>query len=56
MHVGRGGDGLRRLTEIAVLSRADTGLVQVITAWHVERGWQAGQSRLRTLIDDRRQS
>ncbi|AQT82000.1 conjugal transfer protein [Mycolicibacterium litorale] len=54
VHVGRGGDGLRRLTEIAVLCRADTGLVQAVTAWHVDRGRETGHPRLRNLIGERR--
>ncbi|WP_142391441.1 conjugal transfer protein TrbB [Mycobacterium sp. ENV421] len=52
--MGRRRDGTRRLTEIAVLSRADAGGVHAITAWHADRGWQDGRQLLQTLIDQRR--
>ncbi|MEZ0357190.1 TadA family conjugal transfer-associated ATPase [Mycobacterium sp. SA01] len=54
VHVGRRRDGTRRLTEIAVLCRADGGGVHAITAWHADRGWQDGRQLLQTLIDQRR--
>jgi len=53
VHVGRRRDGTRRLGEIAVLCRDDRGLVQAVTAWHADRGWQDGRQRLQTLIDKR---
>lgn len=54
VHVGRRRDGTRRLTEIAVLCRADGGGVYAMTAWHADLGWQDGRQQLQTLIDGRR--
>jgi pilus assembly protein CpaF len=54
VHVGRSVEGARRLNEIAVLCRADTGGVHAVTAWHADRGRQGGQEQLRALIDKRR--
>ncbi|MCV7176587.1 TadA family conjugal transfer-associated ATPase [Mycolicibacterium sphagni] len=54
VHVGRSVEGARRLDEIAVLSRVDTGGVHAVTAWHADRGRQGGQEQLRALIDERR--
>lgn len=54
VHVARGRNGVRRLSEVAVLCRADTGTVHAETAWHADRGWQRGQQRLQTLIEARR--
>ncbi|SBS74755.1 conserved hypothetical protein [uncultured Mycobacterium sp.] len=54
VHVGRDRDGLRRLSEVAVLCRADTGAVHAATAWHADRGWQRGQQQLEMLIEARR--
>ncbi|EHB57680.1 helicase/secretion neighborhood ATPase [Mycolicibacterium rhodesiae JS60] len=53
VHVGRGRAGARRLSEVAVLYRAETGIVHAETAWHADRGWQRGQPRLQTLIEAR---
>jgi pilus assembly protein CpaF len=53
LHVNRGPDG-RRLSEIAVLDRDDTGCVRVLPVWHVDRGWQSGAQLLRQMVDDRR--
>ena len=53
LHVNRGPDG-RRLSEIAVLDRDDTGRVRVLPVWHVDRGWQSGAQLLRQMVDDRR--
>lgn len=53
VHVSRGRSG-RRLTEIAVLDRDETGLVRAIPAWRVERGLLDGAAALRRLIDERR--
>ena len=52
VHVSRGPRG-RRLSEIAVLDRDDTGRVRVLPVWHVDRGWQSGAQLLRELLDDR---
>jgi pilus assembly protein CpaF len=53
LHVNRGPDG-RRLSEIAVLDRDDTGRVRVLPVWHVDRGWQLGAQLLRQMVDERR--
>ena len=52
LHVNRGPDG-RRLSEIGVLDRDDTGRVRVLPVWHVDRGWQSGAQLLRQMFDDR---
>lgn len=52
VHVGRGVHG-RRLTEIAVLRRADSGLVDVIPAWHADDGFLSGATELRRMIGER---
>jgi pilus assembly protein CpaF len=54
MHVSRGRDGRRRLSEIAVLRRDNNGRVHAVTAWHADRGFNAGAEQLRTLIAARR--
>jgi pilus assembly protein CpaF len=54
MHVHRGRDGRRRLNEIAVLRPDRSGLVGVATAWHADRGFDAGTEQLRALIASRR--
>ncbi len=54
VHVSRRRDGTRRLSEIAVLCRADGGGVSAVTAWHADRGWQDGRQQLGALIDGRR--
>ena len=54
MHVSRGRDGRRRLSEIAVLQRGPGGLVHATTAWHADRGLDAGAEQLRSLIAARR--
>lgn len=53
LHVSRGSDGLRRLSEIAVLRRDDTGRVIVLPAWHVDRGAGSGFRPLMQVIRDR---
>jgi len=53
LHLNRGPDG-RRLSEIAVLDRDNTGRVRVLPVWHVDRGWQSGAQLLRQMVDDRR--
>ncbi|MFN8044105.1 MAG: ATPase, T2SS/T4P/T4SS family, partial [Mycobacterium sp.] len=53
LHVSRGGDGRRRLSEIALLHRDDTGRVSALPAWHVDRGEQRGYRPLLQVIRDR---
>lgn len=50
LHAGRDGAGRRRLDEIAVLQRADDGLVAAVTAWHADRGFSCGMDRLAELL------
>jgi pilus assembly protein CpaF len=54
LHVSRGGDGRRRLSEIALLDRDEAGRVSVRTAWHVDGGAGSGYEPLTQLIRDRR--
>ncbi|KAA0104123.1 TadA family conjugal transfer-associated ATPase [Mycolicibacterium sp. P1-5] len=56
VHVSRRRDGRRRLSEIAVLCRADGGGVYAVTAWHADRGFLGGQQQLQALIDERRRT
>ena len=53
VHVSRGRDGTRRLTEIAVLQRCDDGPVVARTAWQLDRGFGCGADELNRLIADR---
>ena len=53
LHVGRGRDGQRRLSEIAVLRRGSDGLAGVLTAWHVDRGSCAGAAELESTLKGR---
>ena len=53
LHVSRGGDGRRRLSEIALLHRDDTERVSALPAWHVDRGEQRGYRPLLQVIRDR---
>ena len=53
LHVSRGGDGRRRLSEIALLHRDDTERVSALPAWHVDRGEQRGYQPLLQVIRDR---
>ena len=53
MHVSRGRDGIRRLTEIAVMQRGGDGSVVARTAWHLDRGFGCGADELNRLIADR---
>lgn len=53
LHVGRDGQGRRRLVEIAVLRRGNDGAPQVCTAWHVDDGFRDGAEHLRELLADR---
>ncbi|GJN99574.1 conjugal transfer protein [Mycobacterium marinum] len=54
LHVTRDQGGRRRLSEIAVLHRAEDGLVAAVTAWHADRGMaQDGGAVLRGLLSGR---
>lgn len=53
LHVGRGRDGHRRLSEIAVLRREVSGLVQVATAWHADNGSGIGADDLEAMLAQR---
>ncbi|BBZ78089.1 conjugal transfer protein [Mycolicibacterium anyangense] len=53
VHVSRGHDGVRRLTEIAVLQRADDGRVAARAAWRLHRGFDCGADELDRLLGDR---
>lgn len=52
LHVARRRGGARRLTEIGVIRRAGDA-VQVVSAWHVDRGFEQGATPLRELLDER---
>jgi pilus assembly protein CpaF len=56
LHVGRDHTGARRLSEIAVLRRADDGLVRAATAWQWRTGFGCGAEYLRELIEFRDRS
>ena len=53
VHVSRGRDGTRRLSEIAVLQRAEDGRVQALSAWHIDHGFGCGAEELHQAIADR---
>lgn len=53
LHVGRDPVGRRRLTEIAVLSRARDGWVVARTGWHADHGFGCGAETLNDLLDVR---
>ncbi|KUI41197.1 hypothetical protein AU197_01235 [Mycobacterium sp. IS-1590] len=53
IHVGRDRAGMRRLTEIAVLSAGADGRVSVSTAWRFGHGFGCGAQRLDGLIGER---
>lgn len=53
LHVTRDQAGRRRLSEIAILRRTDSGLVQAVPAWHVEYGMADGAADLRSLLESR---
>ena len=53
LHVGRDPVGRRRLTEIAVLSRAHDGWVIARTGWHADHGFGCGAEILNDLLDVR---
>ena len=51
LHVGRGGDGVRRLTEIALLRRQERAdACHTVTAWQLDRGVTDGAAELRRLV------
>lgn len=54
MHVSRGRDGTRRLSEIAVLQRAEDGQVHARSAWHIDHGFGCGADELHQAIAERR--
>ena len=56
LHVARDGSGRRRLSEVAVLRRADDGRVEVVPCWHYERGFGPGAEPLRDLVRTRRRT
>ncbi|MGV0790458.1 TadA family conjugal transfer-associated ATPase [Mycolicibacterium sp. XJ1819] len=54
LHVGRGSDGRRRLSEVAVLE-PDDGRVRATSAWHADRGFGCGAELLDKLVRARTQ-
>lgn len=50
LHVTRDRAGKRRLGEIAMLRRSGSGLVQVVTAWHAERGRMDAAAELDAVL------
>lgn len=53
IHVDRGPNG-RRLAQIALLRRMESGWVGALPVWDAERGFQSGIGPFRTLIAERR--
>ncbi|ORX02820.1 TadA family conjugal transfer-associated ATPase [Mycolicibacillus trivialis] len=53
LHMQRCTGGRRRLAEIAVLGRADSGLVTARTCWHADHGAGPAAGELRRLLDGR---
>ncbi|WP_099184399.1 TadA family conjugal transfer-associated ATPase [Mycobacterium kansasii] len=53
LHVTRDQAGRRRLSEIAILRRTDSGLVEAVPAWHAECGMTDGAAELRSLLQSR---
>lgn len=53
LHVERDRTGSRRLAEIAVLQRADTGLVHAVAVWQADRGMTDDACALRRLLHGR---
>jgi pilus assembly protein CpaF len=53
LHVGRDGAGRRRLTEIAVLRRSDSGRVHAVRVWHADDGITGEAAVLRRLSRNR---
>ncbi|WP_046314781.1 TadA family conjugal transfer-associated ATPase [Mycobacterium sp. UM_Kg1] len=54
VHVARGGDGQRRLTDIAMLRRSSAGLVQAEPVWQADCGLTGHAAEFRALLRDRR--
>jgi pilus assembly protein CpaF len=55
LHVSRDRKGARRLSEIGVLQRGDSGRVRVVTAWHAGTGFGCGKDDLTALLLSRGQ-
>ncbi|ORB87476.1 general secretion pathway protein GspE [Mycobacterium kansasii] len=53
LHVTRDQAGRRRLNEIAILRRSDSGLVQAVPAWHADHGMADGAADLRSMLRNR---
>jgi pilus assembly protein CpaF len=56
IHVSRDPAGGRRLTEIAVLRRADDGTVRTLTAWRIGAGFDCGAQILSSMVAGRPRS
>jgi len=54
LHVGRDRNGRRRLTDISLLCRTASGMVQAAPVWHAERGAGDHIAEFRALLRDRR--
>ena len=54
LHVGRDLSGRRRLTDISLLRRTASGMVQTAPVWQVERGLSEHVTEFRALLRDRR--
>jgi pilus assembly protein CpaF len=55
LHVSRDRSGARRLSEVGVLERSDDSRVRVVTAWHVDTGFDCGRDSLTALLRGRGQ-
>ena len=53
LHVARQLTGRRRLQEIAVLQRGADGMVSAVSAWHADRGFDAGAEALQSMLASR---
>ncbi|QNI08878.1 TadA family conjugal transfer-associated ATPase [Mycobacterium kubicae] len=53
LHVGRDRKGRRRLGEIAALRQTESGRVQAVTVWHVQRGMSDDATLLGNLLSTR---
>lgn len=53
VHVDRDRNGVRRLSEIALLQRGGRDEVIAVPVWHFDRGFDCGAEPLRELIADR---
>lgn len=54
IHVDRDRAGMRRLSEIAVLTAGSDGRVRASTAWRLGHGFGCGAQRLNDLVGERR--